>query len=112
MIDKEELRKAINTLKAHCNSHSGTYNDPCGGCMFEDCCQNRWCDYDTLSDCMDGLLEDMVIKEKIENTDFGAAYDAVRELVCKSFDNCKGCPFYAQDSDCPLGQLDSIMTNY
>ncbi len=113
MTDKEELRKAIYILKDYCiANHTTLLKNPCGTCMFEDCCMNRWSDYDTLEECMGGLLEDMATAEKVENTDFGAAYDAVHKLVCSNFDNCKGCPFYAQDSDCPLGQLDSVMTVY
>lgn len=113
MTDKEELKQAINTLKRHCNDNYSSYSENhCAGCMFEDCCMNRWCDYDTLNGLMNGLLEDMATAEKMENTDFGAAYDAVQKLVCENFDECKGCPFFNRDEDCPVGQLDSVMVNY
>lgn len=113
MTNKEELKKAIYTLKDHCiENHTTTLKNPCGTCMFEDCCQNRWSDYDTLSECMDGLLEDMTTAEKVENTDFGAAYDAVEKLICNNFSECNGCPFFAKENDCPLGQINSMMTAY
>lgn len=113
MTDKEELKQAIITLKWHCIENRINFSEnPCGACMFEDCCMNRWGDYDTLEQCMEGLMEDIVIAEKLENTDFGAAQDAVEKLICKNFDECKGCPFFARDEDCPYGQLDSVMVNY
>lgn len=110
MTDKEKLKEAINTLKEHCiENHTTMSENPCGACMFEDCCMNRRSDYDTLEQLMGGLLDGMA---KVENTDFGAAYDAIERLVCNNFEKCKGCPFYNRKDDCPLGQLDSVLTVY
>lgn len=106
MTDKDEIKKAIKTLKDYCYRYRLVYSDPCKGCVFEDCCQNRWSDYDTLAQCMDGLMEDITTAEKVENTDFGAAYDAVVSSICSNFEECKGCPFYNQEDDCPRGQLE------
>lgn len=114
MTDKEELKKAICTLKDYCASkyNAFTQANPCSTCMFEDCCQNRWSDYDTLEQVMGGLLEDIATNEKVKNTDFGAAYDAVEKLICNNFSECNGCPFFAKEDDCPLGQINSMMTAY
>lgn len=107
MTDKEKLKQAINTLKEHCiENHTTMSENPCGACMFEDCCMNRRSDYNTLEQLMEGLLKDMV---KIENIDFGAAYDAVERVVCNNFEECKSCPFYNCKDDCPLGQLGSVV---
>ena len=109
MTDKEELKQAINTLKAHCNNHKGFYNNPCVGCVFNNCCQNRWSDFDTLRECMDGLLEDITITEKVENTDFEGVYDSIVNSICNNFTECAGCPFLNQEDDCPRGQLENFV---
>ena len=113
MTNKEELKKAICTLKDYCiANHNSMLKNPCGACMFKGCCMNRWSAYYTLGQLMDGLVEDMVIAEKMENADFGAAYYAVEKLICNNFSECNGCPFFAKENDCPLGQINSMMTAY
>ena len=110
MINKEELKQAINTLKKHCNDNYFSYFEGhCARCMFKDCCMNRWGDYDTLKGLMNGLLEDMATAEKVENTDFDAAYDSIVNSICKNFTECKGCPFLNQEDDCPRGQLENFV---
>jgi hypothetical protein len=110
MTTKDELKKAIYTLKDYClrNYDTVTKGNPCGTCMFEDCCTNGWSDYDTLQQVMGGLLEDIAIDTKLRNTDFDGARDVVGKLICNNFDGCKGCPFFCRDDDCPYGQLDSV----